>query len=272
MNIQFLLFIASIPIILMCVFIYKKDNDKEPTKILRKLFIFGVLSIVPIIILELVTDKIIVLDNNNPIMLFINVFVTVGLIEEGIKWVIVNKTVFNDIEFNHAYDAIIYAVFVSLGFALIENILYVISSDIKVALLRGITTIPAHTFNAIIMGYFLGKAKQEDYNNNDKLSKKYMFLSLLVPILCHSLYDFLIFMQTTNASVLFIVLVVIMYVISYKIVRDISILSKNFDGTKYNSKERTKHISDSNIFTGALIKILVITLILIGVAAVDVLI
>lgn len=268
MNIDVLLLIACIPIILMCAYIYNEDKDKEPFKILRKLFLYGILSIIPIVILELLTARIAVYDSRNIISLFINTFVTVGIIEEGTKWVVVNKASYNDIEFNHAYDAIIYCVFVSLGFALVENIFYLIDEDITVGVLRGITTIPAHTFNAIVMGYFLGKSKQEDFNRNEDSAKKYMFLSLLAPIICHTIYDFLIFRQTTSASILFIVFVVIMYVMSIMLVRKVSIIKKNFDGSKYDSKEKREFNSDSDLFIDALIKVLIVTLVLIAISAI----
>lgn len=267
MNLEILLFVACLPIIVMCTYIYKKDNDKEPSKILRKLFIFGSISIVPIIFLEYTISKIVILDRVNYISLFINIFITISLIEEGVKWVTVNKSVFNDIEFNHAYDAIIYSVFVSLGFALIENINYVLRSGVVVGLLRAVTTIPAHTFTGIIMGYFLGKSKQEDINKNEKNAKKYMFLSLFIPILCHTLYDYFTFIESNTASILFLIMVIVMYIISVIIVHKISILNKNFDGTKYDSKERNLVISDSSLFLDTLIKVLVITLILIVIYA-----
>ena len=266
MNIYLLIFIACIPIILMCTYIYKKDKDKEPTKTLRKIFIYGVISIVPIVVLEILANKIII-DKNSIVSLFINIFVTIGLIEEGIKWTIVNKSVYDDIEFNHAYDAIIYSVFVSLGFALVENFIYVISNGVSIGILRALTTIPAHTFTAVIMGYFLGKAKQEDINKNEVLAKKYMFLSLIGPILCHTVYDFLIFRETSIATILFIIMVVVIYIISIKIISKISSIDNNFDGSKYDSKERVKYESNSILFIDSLMKVLIITLVLIAIYA-----
>ena len=266
MNIYFLIFIACIPIILMCTYIYKKDNDKEPAKTLRKIFIYGIISIIPIVILELLASKVII-DKRNIASLFINVFVTVGLIEEGIKWGIVNKSIYNDEEFNHPYDAIIYSVFVSLGFALVENFIYVIGEGFRVGVLRAITTIPAHTFTAIIMGYFLGKSKQEDVNKNDQSAKKYMFLSLIIPILCHTLYDFFVFRETGMATILFLLMVVAIYIIIIKIVGKVSKIPNNFDGSKYDSKERIKYESNSSLFTDSLVKVLVITLVLIAIYA-----
>ena len=267
MQLELLIFVSCIPIILMCAYIYSKDADKEPSSTLRRLFIYGIISIVPIILLELLTNKIVVLDKDNLASLFINTFVTVGLIEEGTKWVIINKSIYGDKEFNHAYDAILYSVFASLGFALVENLIYVLQDGVVVGLLRAITTIPLHTFNGIIMGYYLGLAKKEDISNNKVYAKKYMFLSLLMPILAHTFYDFFIFIEKTPATYMFIFFVITMYIISYIILRNISIIRTNFDGSRFDAKRKKEYSVDKEIFTYALSNVLLITLILILLAA-----
>ena len=263
MGLYLLLFIASLPIILMCMYIYKKDYDKEPSYLLKKLFIYGALSIVPIIILELLTSKISVLDTKNFLSLFINVFICVGLIEEGAKWVIVNKSVYNDIEFNHAYDAIVYCVFASLGFALIENILYVYQEGITIGLLRAITTIPAHTFNGVLMGYFLGLSKSDDINKKYNDSKHNMFLSLFIPVLTHTIYDYLIFLEDLRAVILFFIFVIIMYIIIFKIVKNISLIKNNFDGSSVESKDKVFYEHNSKLFTYALSSMFIVAMCLI---------
>ena len=272
MNIHILIFIAALPVILMCIYVYKKDYDKEPPSILRKLFICGILSIVPIIMLELLCDKITILDKRNFLSLFINVFVGISLIEEGTKWVIVNKAVYNDIEFNHAYDAIVYSVFASLGFALVENIIYVLNDGILIGLLRAITTIPLHTFNGVLMGYFIGLSKSDDIGKDVVSSKQNMFFSLLLPVLTHTIYDYLIFLEDIRAVILYVVFVVGMYIISFKIIKNISLIKKNFDGSKYNSKKRVKYVGNTALFSYALGKMFVITLSLIAVSGLSLLI
>ncbi len=268
MTVELILLIASLPIILMCAYVYNKDADKEPVSILKKLFLYGVISIVPIVLLELLTDNIAILDKSNSVSLFINTFVTIGFIEEGAKWIIVNKAAYNDIEFNHAYDAIIYCVFASLGFALIENILYVFKQGLVIGIFRAVTTIPAHTFNGVLMGYFMGLAKNEDVNNKGKNSKKYMFLSLLIPIVAHTIYDYLIFLENDIATTLFIVFVVAMYIISFRIIKSISDIRRNFDGSSYDSTFRVKTERNEDLFKTTLINVFIVTLGLIAVSSV----
>ena len=201
---EMLAIIAILPIIILCIYIYRKDKDKEPAALLRKVFIFGILSVIPIMIIELfVSETISVSDNYNLISLFIAVLVGVALIEELFKWLVVYLKVYNHKEFNHAYDAVVYCVFSSLGFALVENLLFVFQNGFAVGLLRAFLTVPSHTCNGVILGYFMGKAKQEEYKGNQKLSNRYMFYSLLTPILTHAIYDYLILADRPLCYVLF---------------------------------------------------------------------
>ena len=233
-NLRVLLIISCVPDIVMGAYINKKDKDKEPSYLLKKLFWYGVLSIFPILALELFARNFISVDKNlNPFILFINIFISVALIEEGAKWVIINKTIYYDKNFNHVYDAIIYSVFVSLGFALVENVMYVLGSNAITGILRGVTAIPCHTCDGIIMGYFMGKAKSEEYKNNYSLSKKYMFYSLLCPIMLHTFYDFSIFLQNNYSLILLPIITIFIFIISYILIKKVSQVEFNFDGKQY---------------------------------------
>ena len=263
-NIQVLIFVSVMPVILMGMYINSRDLDKEPRSLLRKIFVFGILSIIPILVLETATGFFISTDKfSNYISLFINAFVSIGLIEEGAKWVIVNKSIYYDKEFNHPYDAIIYCVFASLGFAVIENIIYVFASGALLGVLRAVTAIPAHTCNGVIMGYFLGKAKKEEYNLNSNKTKKYMFYSLIVPIITHTVYDFVILMQNDYTLVSFIIFTCLLIIVSFIIVEKVSQEILNFDGTLYNSELSKLIEPNSYAFNYALVSVFVISVCLI---------
>jgi RsiW-degrading membrane proteinase PrsW (M82 family) len=66
---------------------------------------------------------------------------------------------YNNKNFNEPFDGIVYAVIVSMGFATIENIIYVFQYGFATGILRLFTAVPAHAAFGILMGYFLGKAK-----------------------------------------------------------------------------------------------------------------
>ncbi len=146
------------------------------------------------------------------------IYIGVALIEEFSKWIFVYLFAYHHYEFNHAYDAIVYAVFVSLGFACLENIMYVFNSGIttsgiSTALLRAITAVPGHACFGVLIGYYLGLAKTADKHQNKEISKKNKIKSLLFPILAHGTYDFLIFgsAQIPFFFLLFIVFVVFLF-------------------------------------------------------------
>ena len=126
--------------------------------------------------------------------------------------------------FNYKYDAIVYAATSSLGFAALENLLYVISFGTQVAFVRAIFSIPGHGTFGIFMGYYLGKAK---YHQNRENTIRYwinMFLAISVPTIVHGTYDFLLSESAIEISInsLFYVLVIVIDLIALKIIKRIS--------------------------------------------------
>ena len=187
-----LLFIAAIiPVIFLCFFVYKKDINKEPGSLLAKIFVFGVLICFPVAFVEMFLNSI--FPTSDPeigfIPMLINVFISVALVEEGFKWIITKKCGYDSKEFNEIYDIIVYAVFASLGFACLENILYVLENGMSNAIIRAVTSIPGHASFGVVMGYFLSKAKINQLNNNTSNMKKNIAFSILIPTLLHAIYD-----------------------------------------------------------------------------------
>ena len=120
---------------------------------------------------------------------FIKAFVVVGLTEEFSKYIIVRYVSQPRRAFNEPFDGIIYAVMVSMGFAATENIMYVFQGGYHVAIIRAFSAVPAHATFAIIMGYFMGKAKFS--NHMAKLNLTGLFLAVFL----HGTYDFFLFVD-----------------------------------------------------------------------------
>lgn len=205
-----LLALSILPVVVFGSIIYKNDFDKEPTSILVKLFICGIGSIFLTLLLTAILQSVIPFfgyDSNslNVIELIPYIFIGVALIEEFSKWIFVYKLEYNDNEFNHLYDGIVYATFVSLGFACLENILYVMQFGIQTAIARSILAIPGHLCDGIMMGYYLSMAKLSLCNGNNKtLAKKNILLSLFIPTLAHGVYDYLLFAGEATGNDIFI--------------------------------------------------------------------
>ena len=180
-----LLLLAILPPLLIAYYVYQKDKyDKEPKSLIVKSFLFGCLTVIPVIILETYFNKS-VFPN-----LFLYVFFGIAFIEEGVKYIFLKKLLYSRDEFNEPMDGIVYAVMVSLGFATIENLAYVYvynpDQGLTIAFSRMYSAIPLHAFCGIILGYFVGLAK---FNMD---SNKLLFKGLFLAVLLHCLYNYYI--------------------------------------------------------------------------------
>lgn len=227
------MFVAILPIILIGLYIYKKDKIKEPIKLLFKLFILGILSCFPSIgagiLLGLLFPEV---SDMNVIQLFIYVFVTIALVEEFYKWLFLYKFSYFHDEFTSSYDMIVYSVFVSLGFALFENILYVSGYGLKAALVRFVSAVPGHACNGVLMGMYLGIAKLMEYKGEFNISKIYKCLSLIVPIIVHGIYDFCAYYGSKLFIIIFLLFVIFVDVYCIIKVKHISLNSVSFKDNK----------------------------------------
>ena len=223
---QWLLMIAVLPSIVLGWIIWKNDKvEKEPGGLLAGLFFCGIGSIIVTLILSIFVYM---LPMCNPeegttlFELFFGVFIGIALVEEFSKWIFVRLVTWKNKAFTHIYDAVVYAVFVSLGFATLENILYVIDGGVSLAIMRAILSVPMHVFCGVFMGYYYGLAKQSEINNNKGLVKKNLILSVLIPTLTHGFYDFCLFTQNMYFFILFLIFVVCIYVIAFNKINKLS--------------------------------------------------
>lgn len=202
-----LLLSAILPVVLFLYFIYQKDTKKEPWKLLLKCFGFGMLSIIPTVIIEMILNLGNILQSVE-LHTFYTAFIVAGFTEELIKFLILYWIIFKSKQFDQYYDGIVYAVFVSLGFALVENIMYVLQGGIGIAVVRAVLSVPAHGLFGVIMGYFLSLAKFSDI---DKIKHK-LLPALLIPILFHGTFDFILMYISTLQNTAFILLLFVLFV------------------------------------------------------------
>ena len=229
---QYLLIAAILPIFLLCFFVYKRDPHHEPGKLLAKIFALGFFSAIPILLVELLLEIVFPTDDvSNFILIFINVFISVALVEEGFKWLVTLFFGYKNKEFDEIYDIIVYAVFASLGFACIENILYVCTNGIGNAILRALLSVPGHMCFGVIMGYFLAQAKVGRINKSQSVYTRNMFLSILLPTLAHTVYDALLFYVEYNVLfiLVFFIFDIVMVVLCILTVNRTSKIQQNLD-------------------------------------------
>lgn len=194
-----LLLLAIAPVMIVVVFIYFKDKfEKEPIRFLFKNFLLGAfISVLVTFILSIILNSIHPLTNDKSIFeQFIKAFVVVALVEEYSKYIIVKYYAQPNKEFNEPFDGIVYAVMVSMGFAALENVLYVFQYGFSNGVMRAFTAVPAHATFGILMGYFMGKAKFS--NNKLKLN----LFGLLAATIFHGAYDFFLFINFIPGTII----------------------------------------------------------------------
>lgn len=231
LSIIILFIVSAAPVFLLGLFIYKKDKNKEPGKLLAKLFFGGIGSCFLTLALTGALGAFIPYisadtETLNLVELIIHVFIGVALIEEFSKWLITYSISYNHNEFEEIYDMIVYSVFVALGFAFFENILYVFEGGIGVGIMRALLAVPGHACDGVFMGYYLGLAKQSEINGRKDLKKKSIAFSILVPTILHGIYDYCLFSGVIILILLFFVFVILVYIFSIKKIKRMSSITK----------------------------------------------
>lgn len=195
-----LIIYALAPIFILLFYVYLRDKyDREPIWLLVKGLIAGVLIVFPVIFVGGYIEGSTPFFPDTLEQAAWTAYLTAALNEEAFKFLALGVIFWRAKAFNERFDGIVYAVFVSLGFAAFENILYVTRGGAEVALLRAFTAVPGHAAFGIVMGYYFGRARLEGTDTAKNLG-----LSILMPVLFHGTYDFLLMANRTIFFILFI--------------------------------------------------------------------
>lgn len=226
-----LIFLSSAPVFLILFYIYARDRyDKEPIGLVAKVVLFGALTPIPVIVVEKFLMFIGVnIGLTGYVDVFWNSFIVAGVTEEVFKFLVIFIFIWKHKEFNEKFDGIVYAAFASLGFALVENFLYVIGNGFSVGITRAFTAVPAHAIFGITMGFFFGLAKFDKQNQS-----KLLVATLFVPILLHGFYDFILMSENTLLLLLFIPYLIGMFIFAFRLMKQHS------DNSKFNPKNAPK--------------------------------
>jgi len=218
-----LIAMAVIPAIVLLVYIYREDRlEKESPRLVVMLVVFGIISTFLAAVAERIGMSVLgaVLDQNSVLARIILYFGIVAFSEEGFKYLVLKKVTWNNPEFNCKFDGVVYAVAVSLGFALWENIQYVISYGFQTALIRAVTAVPGHASFGVIMGAWYGLAKRKQAQGWDSASRLARIFAVVVPAIVHGAYDFIATANTS--SIHFIVFVILMFIVCFYTVKRVS--------------------------------------------------
>ena len=183
--------IAILPVIVLMVYIYHQDKyQKEPIKTLAKAFIGGMLAIA-LDILIVTGIQYLAGDSAITKTVFFSAFLEAGIPEEFSKFLIFMLFIWRDKNFDEYFDGIVYATFIGLGFACVENIEYVFLFGFGTGVVRALLSVPGHFLFGVVMGYFLSMAKFHPEKRGT-----YLISGLLLAMIAHGLFDWLLMVSS----------------------------------------------------------------------------
>lgn len=240
---------ALIPALLLCWYIYLKDRmEKEPIGLLAILFVVGAVAYIPAIYSEnaliglfdkLFASKItysltgVATFSSDGVFAAHSAvcgFIGVALVEEGVKWLLLYFITRKNKNFDHLFDGVVYAVFLSLGFAAVENVRFAVMDGWDTFLLRSLTSVPGHMTFGVLMGfcytmwhmYMIAKQCEKELAAEGSItvqkayrSGPWLAISFVLPFFVHGCYSFLRFFTSDVMTIIFYVFIVVLYILCF---------------------------------------------------------
>ena len=216
---------AVIPAIILLVKVERADRlEKESRRLLASLVLFGIASTAIASLLERIGMAILdnVFEYESTLYNILLYFGVVAFAEEGAKYVLLKRRTWRNPEFNCQFDGVVYGVFVSLGFALWENIGYVAMFGLSTAAIRAVTAVPGHACFGVFMGAWYGMAKRREGAGDLAGAKRMRTRALLIPALLHGFYDFAASSEGGGMNLVFFGFVILMFITAYRLVKHVS--------------------------------------------------
>lgn len=222
METGYLFLLAVAPAAFWLWYFYNKDRyEPEPLSWILLVYIFGIVVTIPVAFIE-GTLSIIVPE-------FFIVVLGAPIVEEAGKYLVVKKTVWESLEFDEPVDGIIYAAAAGLGFATLENVIYVFSAvetslllALQTGLLRALISVPGHVLFSAMWGYSLGKAQFIPQEQRTGV----IATGLILAMAFHALFNLLLYDAIGFAVLILVVVPVLWFSVQKKI--DQALLSSGY--------------------------------------------
>lgn len=185
---MFLILSAAIApgIALLSYFYMRNEMSTEPRRTLVHAFIYGAIVTFPILFVQFVLEE-----EGAFSSVFVSNVLFTSLIEEFFKWLIIFMLILRHIEFDDPYDGILYGAAVSLGFATVENVIYIVSFGLETAFMRAFLPVSSHALFGVVMGYYFGQGKFSTENRQ----REYIALALFAPVGLHLMYNSIMMLE-----------------------------------------------------------------------------
>ena len=228
---------AVIPAVFLLVHVYRADKlEKEPAPLLISLVLYGIAATFIALLLERFGSWLLgryFPENSTPYNVLMY-FGVVAFSEEGAKYFLLKRRTWNSAAFNCQFDGVVYAVFVSLGFALWENISYVLMYGLGIALVRAITAVPGHACFGVFMGAFYGLAKRYDNIGDADRCLRCRRFAVVIPVLLHGAYDYIATYEYDGYAWFFVAFVAVLFLAAYRMIKKLARDDRFIDGDDYN--------------------------------------
>ena len=216
MEIALLIGLAALPVGVLCWYVYHHDQKAESVGQLLKSFFIGWLTVPIAIILALLIEHLVDIYSGDGLIVSLKIaFLSAAVPEEISKLFILWLLLRKNKHFDEYYDGIVYAVMVGMGFAFVENVMYLFEhydTWVSVGLLRALLSVPGHYAFAVLMGFYFSlwhfcKGKQR---------RRYAVMMLLIPVLLHGTFDAILFGINLDDSGVGVLLGIVFFVFCYK--------------------------------------------------------
>lgn len=176
-----LITVAIAPALALFSYFYlRRQIREEPSRTIFQTFVYGMAMTFPILFIQHVFKEEQIFETA-----FMQNVAFTGLLEEFFKWFVLLIAIYHHVEFDDAYDGILYGASVSLGFATVENILYLFTFGLDTAFLRALLPVSSHALFGVVMGYYFGQAKFA----HEKAVNRYLLYAFIFPFVLHIVYN-----------------------------------------------------------------------------------
>ena len=182
--------VAAAPSLFLLTFFYLKDRyEREPLQHILMAFGLGLYAMIAAHGIASTAEEWVSrewLMMGGELAKLFDAFILSGFVEELAKWVVLVAAIYHWDEFDEPLDGVVYGVAVALGFATLENLMFVTRLGLGVAWMRALFAVPAHALFGATMGYYAGRCK---FDRGGKLWRD-RALCLFAPTGFHGLYDY----------------------------------------------------------------------------------